>query len=105
MALAPEAALPPPRESTRLSPVAYVSGGVAITALGISVVTGVLALSARSSAEDKCLAARDYCPDRSASDDASRARTLAWVSTISLGVAIAATAMAILWPRTRSRAE
>ncbi len=74
----------------KANPVFY--GALAVTLGGAvtSVITGALALSARSDAKSAgCLPDRQYCPDQEGSDAADRARTLAWVSTISLGVAAA----------------
>jgi hypothetical protein len=90
--------------TTRLAPVSLVSGAVAIVAVGTSAVTGLMALSAQNSARDKCSATRDFCPDPSGRDDASRAVTLAWVSTVTLVVGAAAAATAIIWPRARADA-
>jgi len=92
---------PEPRGETRtrLGTGSYVSGGVALVAFGTAVVTGLLALSAEHSAQDKCLAARDYCPDPSYKTDASHAKTFAWISTGTLGLGIAASAAAFFWPR------
>jgi hypothetical protein len=82
----------------RLSTGSYVAGGVALAGYATMAITGALALSAQSEANAACNTARDYCTDPG---DASRARSLAWVSTVSLGVAVAATAAAVFWPRKR----
>src|SRR5579859_212350 len=89
---------------THLAPMAFVSGAVAIAAVGTSAVTGLVALSAQSSARAKCSAARDFCPDPSGRDDQSRAVTLAWISSVTLVVGVAAAATAIVWPRERADA-
>jgi hypothetical protein len=81
------------------SPVFFVAGAVGLAALGTSAITGFMALEAQSSAQAKCSATRDYCPDPSGRDDASRATTFAWVSTVALGVGAAAVVTAVLWPR------
>jgi hypothetical protein len=86
----------------RLAPMAFVSGAVAIAALGTSAATGLMALSAQNDARAKCSAARDFCPDPSGRDDQSRAVTLAWVATVTLVVGAAAAATAIVWPRTHT---
>lgn len=91
----------PVEEGTRFATMSWVLGGVAVAALGTSVVTGLMALSAESASKDKCVADRSYCPDPSYQDDASRARTLAWVSTGALAVGIGAAVGALLWPRER----
>ncbi len=80
----------------------YVAGGVALTAFGAAVISGVMALGAESDAHAKCIDARRFCPDPSGNDDATRTRALAWVSTGALGVGIVATAVAVLWPRNRT---
>jgi hypothetical protein len=90
--------------ATRLAPMSFVSGAVAIAGVGTSAVTGLMALSAQSSARDRCSATRDFCPDPSGRDDASRAVTLAWVSTVTLVAGAAAAAIAIAWPRARADA-
>lgn len=89
----------------RLGTGSYVSGGVAVIAFGTAIVTGLLALSAEHSAQSKCLAARDYCPDPSYRTDASHAKTLAWVSTGALGLGVAASVAAFFWPRQSVPAE
>jgi hypothetical protein len=90
---------------TRLAPMAFVSGAVAIAAGGTSAVTGLMALSAQNEARAKCSVARDFCPDASGRDAQSRAVTLAWVSTVTLFVSAAAAATAIAWPRTHADPE
>lgn len=90
---------PTPRERTRTNVMTYVLGGVAIAATGTAVVTGILALDAQSSWKSQCLTDRGFCADPAAAEsDASRARTMAWVSTISLGVGAAAFLGALFWP-------
>lgn len=86
---------------TRLAPAFYVASGVAVVSLATAVVTGVVAIDAEQDARAKCVESRQYCPDATAGDDASRARTFAWVSTAALGGAIVAAAVAVLWPRER----
>ena len=99
-------ALPPPAPRSRpeakrskLATGSYVSAGVALASFGTAIITGIVALSAEHSAQNKCLADRDYCPDPSYATDASRARTFAWVSTGALGVGVGASVAALLWPR------
>lgn len=92
----------PPTPPARLSTGSYVAGGVALAAWATMGITGGLALAAQSSADKVCNTSRDFCSDPSGPGDASRAISFAWVSTISLGVALAATAAAVLWPRARS---
>ena len=100
--LAPPPPAPQARERSRLAVGSYVLGGVAIAATGTGIVTGILALDAQSSWKSQCLPDRQFCADPSAAEsDATRARTMAWVSTISLGVAAAAFLGAVLWPNER----
>jgi len=73
--------------------------------LGASAVTGVMALDADAYVADNCSAARDFCRVPDAGDEASRARTMAWVSTITLGVGLAAGVVAFLLPRERGAAS
>lgn len=71
---------------------------VAGVGYGAAAVTGVLALSANGNAKDGCHPARDFCtPD--GADAGDRARTLAWVSTGALGVAVVATVTALVLPK------
>lgn len=71
------------------NPVFYtVLAGTLVTA-GASVVTGVMAFAADEDAKKGCLPDRQYCRDQGSIDAADQARTLAWVSTITLGVAAA----------------
>jgi hypothetical protein len=83
-----------------ISTVSWVAGGVAIAGYATMAVTGALALSAKSTADSECDVAREYCQPGEQSE-ASRARALAWASTISMGVALAATVVAVVWPRKR----
>ena len=74
----------------KANPVFYGALAVTLAGAGTSVITGILALSARSDAKSAgCLPDRQYCPTQDAYDTSDRARTMAWVSTISLGVAAA----------------
>lgn len=98
-------------EERRLSTASWVLGGVGVTALGVSAVTGVMALSASSASNDAksragCVSERGFCRDATAlgeyRDEAQRARSLAWVSTGALVVGSGATLAALLWPRERA---
>jgi hypothetical protein len=89
----------PPRPVERRRGVAFWltlsgAGALAVT----SAVSGVLALSADRYVKDHCSAARDFCWATDANDARTRARTLAWVSTGTLGAAVAAAAVAFLLP-------
>jgi hypothetical protein len=83
----------------RANPVFYGALTLTLAGLSTSIVTGVMALSAKSAAKDGgCVPDRDYCPTAAAYDDADRARTLAWVSTVSLGVAAAGAITMVIVP-------
>jgi len=60
-----------------------------LVASGVSLVTGVMAFSADKDAKTGCLPERHFCRDQASADAADRASTMAWVSTVSLGVAAA----------------
>ncbi len=103
----------PVAKESRLSTASYVVGGTGLVLLGVSAVTGVLALSADSdakqAAEDACVPSRSFCPNGSlaqqAQNDADRARSLAWVSTGALVLGAAALTTAWLLPRSEVTAE
>lgn len=95
----------------RFATASWVLGGVGVTALGVSAVTGAMALSASSTSEDAkrragCVSERQFCRDASAlaeyRDDAERARSFAWISTGALVVGSGAVVAAWLWPRERA---
>ncbi len=95
-------------EERRFATASWVLGGVGVTALGVSAVTGAMALSASSASEDAkrragCVSERQFCRDSSAlaeyRDDAERARSLAWISTGALVAGSGAVVAAWLWPR------
>ena len=108
----PSAELAPAREPApyflapkKANPVFYGALAVTIAGVGTSVITGALALSARSDAKSAgCLPDRQYCPDQQGYDAADRASTMAWVSTISLGVA-AVGALTVLIAPSKIRGE
>jgi hypothetical protein len=92
---------PTERQTTRIATASWVLGGAAIVATGTSVLTGILALDARSSWKSQCIPERSYCNDpAAASSDASRAKAFGWTSTITGAVAVGALVGAILWPKT-----
>jgi hypothetical protein len=70
------------------SPLFYVGLSFGIAGLATSATTGVLALLAHQSVGSKCDRSTGLCSDASGIDDASRARTMAWVSTVALAVGI-----------------
>jgi hypothetical protein len=76
----------------------YVLGGVAIASLATSAVTGAVAWSAHESAGQKCSASTGFCADPTGIDDASRARTMAWISTATLGVGVLTGVVAFVLP-------
>jgi hypothetical protein len=55
--------------------------GTTIAAGGTTVITGLLALSEQSKAEDNCLADRNWCKSQGGRDAAANAQTLSIVST------------------------
>jgi hypothetical protein len=88
-----------PATARHANPVFYTALVVTVVAAGTSAVTGVLALGAKSDARSAgCVADRNYCPNQAAYDTASRATSMAWVSTITLGVAVAAAITMIAAP-------
>ena len=95
----PPAVEPAPREETRQSTWFYVALGGASAAAGASILTGVLALTAQDAYKSKCVPARNYCADPTGADDGARAKTLAWISTITMGVAIVGGIVAIALPK------
>jgi hypothetical protein len=95
----PEPVQPRREEETRQSTWFYVTLAGASAAAGTSILTGVLALNAQDSYNSKCIPSRNYCPDPTGADDGARAKTLAWVSTITLGVALVGGIVAIALPR------
>ncbi len=88
----------PPRIEHHRSTAFYVLGSVGIASLAASAVTGGLAWSAHQSAAQKCSASTGFCADPSGIDDATRARTLAWVSTAALGAGVIAGVVAFVLP-------
>lgn len=69
--------------------------------LATSAITGIAALSADSYVKDHCNEARDFCNVDDAGDAASRAKTLAWISTGTMIGGIALGVTAFLLPKTR----
>ncbi|MDB5220425.1 MAG: hypothetical protein JWO86_8352 [Myxococcaceae bacterium] len=79
-----------PARPKHANPVFYTALAVTLVSGGASAVTGVLALGAKSDARSAgCVPSRNYCPNQAAYDTASRATSMAWVSTVTLGVAVA----------------
>jgi len=87
-----------PREVRVRSVSFYILLAGAGASLATSVVTGLMALDANGYVDDNCAPERDFCRVPDAADEASRARTMAWVSTATLGVGAAAAVVAFLLP-------
>ncbi|HEY8077454.1 MAG TPA: hypothetical protein VIF62_25185 [Labilithrix sp.] len=97
----PELVAPVPVVESRRSTEFWIVLGGAGALAATSVVTGLVALNANAYVKDNCDSARDFCRVSDASDAATRAKTFAWVSTITLGAALAAVGVAFLLPRDR----
>ncbi len=91
-----------PTEKPRMNPLFYVTIGVAVVGGVVAAVTGELALSASSTAKDGCNFDRHYCKDQASIDAASRARTMAWVSTGALVAGVIGGVGILVIPATRS---
>jgi len=79
----------PPPGAKQDNPFFYLAIGVTIVATGTSLVTGLIAFGNNTLASTGCLPDRNFCRDQQSADAASRTTTHAWISTISLGVALA----------------
>ena len=99
--LQPSSCEPPkPETEKKLATMSWVLGGTAVASLLASAITGGVALSAKSSFEANCIASRGYCNDPAqGQSDYDLMQGTAWVSTITLGVAVVAAIAAIAWPR------
>jgi hypothetical protein len=73
-------------------------GGAGVL-LATSAVTGIVALGQDSYVKDNCSAARDFCRVADADEAATRAKTFAWISTVTLGAGAVATLVAFVLPR------
>ena len=87
------------RPEASFSTASWISFGVAGVGLGTAAVSGLLAVSARADYTNKCFDDRDFCTDTEARAAGDRARGLAWVSTVSLGVGVVALWTGLLLPR------
>ena len=67
--------------TTRTNPLYYGTLAFTGTAALTTVVFGILAVGAKSDANDGCVPERSYCRDAASKDAASHAGTFAWVST------------------------
>jgi hypothetical protein len=94
---------PPPAPAARVihvrSTTFYAFLGTGLASFAVSAVTGGMAWVAHESAAQKC-GATGFCADPSGIDDASRARALAWASTVTLGTGVLATIVACALPAT-----
>lgn len=72
--------------------------GTSAAALGVAGVTGILAFVEKNNANSTCNADRHYCIDGKGVEAIDRARTDAWISTITLGVGVIAAGVAIFLP-------
>lgn len=86
----PDPSKPDPRISAkaRLNPLYGLASTLVVVGAGTATATGTLALVQRLNANGGCIPERSYCFEESAKDAAGRSATLAWISTISLGVAL-----------------
>jgi hypothetical protein len=91
-----------PVEKVRMNPLFYAAIGVAVVGGVVAAVTGEVALSANSTAKDGCNFDRHYCKDQASIDAASRARTMAWVSTGALAVGVAGAVGILVIPANRA---
>jgi hypothetical protein len=80
------------------SPLRYTVGALSLASLGASLVTGVLAWSDHNTVNDHCDVDRQYCDSADDISKQSASRTLAWVSTITLGVGVVGSAAYLFWP-------
>lgn len=89
-----------PHEEKRWSPVSWVALGVGGVSLATSLVTGILALGAKSTFENECIPSRNYCTDPAqGASDLDRFKALAWTSTITLGIGVVAGVVMLAWPK------
>lgn len=87
-----------PRETRQRSTAFWLVLGGAGLSLATSLVTGLMALDANAYVKDNCDAVRDFCRVDDGAEAASRARTLAWVSTATLAVGAGAAVFAFVLP-------
>ena len=84
------------------NPLYIVVLGTTIAAAGTSAITGILALSEQSKAEDNCIVDRNWCHSQGGRDAASNAETLAIVSTAALVVGAAGVIALFIVPSKRT---
>jgi hypothetical protein len=95
----PTLTVDPPRERGTAF---WITLGGAGALLATSAVTGIVALNANAYVKDNCSADRDFCKVGDAGAAATRAKTFAWISTLTLGAGLAAIGVAFLLPRERA---
>ena len=82
----------------KANPVFYTVLASTLVLAGASVVTGAMAFASAKKAKEGCLPDRKFCRDQDSADAADQASTLAWVSTVTLGVAAAGFVALLLVP-------
>jgi tetratricopeptide (TPR) repeat protein len=87
-----------PRETRGRSTAFWLVLGGAGLSLVTSVITGLMALDANKYVKDNCTTDRNFCRVDDADEHASRAKTLAWVSTATLVVGAGAAVFAFVLP-------
>lgn len=87
-----------PSSSTRMNPVFLGALGGTALAGGTSLISGVVSLVAYTSARSGCIPDRHYCKDDSSRSAADTAATTAWISTVSLGVAVVGGVITLVVP-------
>jgi len=97
--LQPSSCAPP--EHKRVATASWIFGGVALASAIASGISGGIAVAAKGSFDNNCIAARGYCSDPTqGQSDYDTMTTAAWVSTATLGVAVVTAIVALAWPRT-----
>lgn len=81
----------------------WITLGGAGALFAASAVTGIVALNADAYVKDNCSGPRDFCRVSDAGDAATRAKTFAWISTLTLVGGAAATFVAFMLPRDQVR--
>jgi hypothetical protein len=100
---APQERPPVDRTSTTASNPLYVFIlGTTIAAGGTMAITGVLALSEQSKADDNCIADRNWCRSQGGRDAAGNAEALAVVSTTALVIAAVGVVALFIVPSKRT---
>ena len=77
----------------------WVTLGGAGALFATSAVTGIVALNADAYVKDNCSGPRDFCRVSDADEAATRAKTFAWISTLTLVGGGLATVVAFVLPR------